>query len=167
MGWLISYLGVAREVAAFMLSVTDTRIGSMLMIMGFLLIVCTVLSPVTAVIIFLPIIQQIATAGGIDQVHLGLIVILSLALGLVTPRYGICPLLASQIGEVSAPRAFLAILPLIGLVLCIIVMGIVLPGLFLFLPRTCMPNAFPGAEYGGPLRRRYRPSNTRRFECAM
>ncbi len=144
MGWLISYLGVAREVAEFILSVTETRIGLLLMIMGFLLIVGTVLSPVTAVIIFLPILQQIGTAGGIDQVHMGLIVILSLALGLVTPPYGICLLIASQIGEVSAPRAFLAILPLIGLVLGIIVAGIVFPGLFLFLPRTFMPSAFPG-----------------------
>ncbi len=144
MGWLISYLGVAREVAEFILSVTDMRIGLLLMIMGFLLIVGTVLSPVTAVIIFLPILQQIGTAGGIDQVHLGLIVILSLALGLVTPPYGICLLIASQIGEVSAPRAFVAILPLIGLVLCIIVAGIVFPGLFLFLPRLFMPSAFPG-----------------------
>ncbi|TVQ38827.1 MAG: TRAP transporter large permease [Geminicoccaceae bacterium] len=144
MGWLISYLGVAREVADFILSVTTTRTGLLLMIMGFMLIIGTVLSPITAVIIFLPIIQEIGRFGGIDQIHLGLIVILSLALGLVTPPYGICLLIASQIGEISAPRAFVAVLPLIGLVLLIIIAGILFPGLFLFLPRTFMPAAFPG-----------------------
>jgi TRAP-type C4-dicarboxylate transport system permease large subunit len=143
MGWLISYLGLARDVAEFIVSVTDTRIGLMLMVAGFLLIIGTVLSPVTAVIIFLPIIQSIATFGGIDPVHMGLTVVLTLTLGLVTPPYGICLLIATQIGNVSMPAAFLAILPLILLVLLIIAAGIVFPGLFLFLPQTFLPEAFP------------------------
>jgi tripartite ATP-independent transporter DctM subunit len=143
MGWLISYLGLARDVAEFIVSVTDTRIGLMLMVAGFLLIIGTVLSPVTAVIIFLPIIQSIATFGGIDPVHMGLTVVLTLTLGLVTPPYGICLLIATQIGNVSMPAAFLAILPLILLVLLIIAAGIVFPGLFLLLPQTFLPEAFP------------------------
>jgi TRAP-type C4-dicarboxylate transport system permease large subunit len=144
MGWLISYLGIAREVAEFILSITDTRVGLTLMIMGFMLIVGTVLSPVTAVIIFLPIIQSIGNIGGIDQVHLGLVVVLSLTLGFITPPNGICLLIATQIGNVSTPRAFMAILPLIGLVLAIIVAGILMPGLFMYLPWTFLPDAFPG-----------------------
>lgn len=143
MGWLISYLGIATDAATFILSVTDTRIGLMLMIMGFMLIIGTVLSPVTAAIIFLPIIQSIGNVGGIDQVHLGLIVILSLTLGLITPPYGICLLIATQIGNVSSLRAFVAIMPLIGLVMAIIVLGIVFPGLFMYLPWTFLPDAFP------------------------
>ena len=144
MGWLIAYMGVAREVAGFITTVTDTRIGLMLMVAGCLLVVGTVLSPVTAVIIFLPIIQQIARMGGIDEVHMGLICVLTLTLGLVTPPYGICLLIATQIGNVTTPQAFRAILPLIGLVLTIIVAGIVFPGLFLSLPWLLMPEAFPG-----------------------
>ena len=144
MGWLISYLGIADEVARFILSVTDARIGIMLMVMAFMLIIGTVLSPVTAVIIFLPIIQSICVAADINQIHMALIVILSLTLGLVTPPYGICLLIASQIGAVSTPRAFVAILPLIGLVMLIILAGILIPDLFLFLPQTIMPEAFGG-----------------------
>lgn len=143
MGWLISYLGIAREVSEFILSVTSSQTGIFLLIVGFMLVIGTVLSPVTAVIIFLPILQNIGTIAGIDQIHLGVIVILTLALGLVTPPYGICLLIATQIGEVSTPRAFMAILPLIGLVLLIILAGILIPDLFLFLPRAFMPNAFP------------------------
>jgi tripartite ATP-independent transporter DctM subunit len=143
MGWLISYLGLARDVAEFIVSVTDTRIGLMLMVAGFLLIIGTVLSPVTAVIIFLPIIQSISTFGGIDPVHMGLIVVLTLTLGLVTPPYGICLLIATQIGNVSMPAAFVAIMPLIVLVILIIVAGIVFPSLFLFIPQTFLPEAFP------------------------
>ncbi|WP_209428337.1 TRAP transporter large permease [Pararhodobacter sp. SW119] len=142
MGWLIAYLGIARDVAEFITSVTDTRIGLMLMVGFFLLIVGTVLSPVTAVIIFLPIIQSIANSGGIDQVHMGLIVVLTLTLGLITPPYGICLLIATQIGEISMPRAFVAVLPMIAMVIAIIAAGVVWPALFLTLPWTLMPEAF-------------------------
>ncbi|MCP1313887.1 MULTISPECIES: TRAP transporter large permease [unclassified Halomonas] len=142
MGWLISYLGIAQEVANFILSVTDSRIGIMLLVMGFMLVIGTVLSPVTAVIIFLPIIQGLCLAADINQVHMALVVILSLTLGLITPPYGICLLIATQIGEVSMPRAFLAVLPLIGLILLVIIALILLPSVFLFLPQMMFPKAF-------------------------
>lgn len=142
MGWLISYLGIAQEVASFILSVTDSRIGIMLLVMGFMLVIGTVLSPVTAVIIFLPIIQGLCLAADINQVHMALVVILSLTLGLITPPYGICLLIATQIGEVSMPRAFLAVLPLIGLILAVIIALILLPSVFLFLPQMMFPKAF-------------------------
>ena len=144
MGWLIAYLGIAREVAAFITGFTDSRIGLMLMVCACLLVVGTVLSPVTAVIIFLPIIQEIARFGGIDQVHMGLICVLTLILGLVTPPYGICLLIATQIGDITMPKAFRAIMPLIGIVLSIIVAGIVFPALFMAIPWAVMPEAFPG-----------------------
>lgn len=142
MGWLISYLGIAQEVANFILSVTESRIGIMLMVMGFMLVIGTVLSPVTAVIIFLPIIQGLCLAADINQIHMGLVVILSLTLGLITPPYGICLLIATQIGEVSMPRAFMAVLPLIGLILAVIIALILLPSVFLFLPHMMFPKAF-------------------------
>ncbi|PRY65749.1 tripartite ATP-independent transporter DctM subunit [Vreelandella songnenensis] len=142
MGWLISYLGIAQEVASFILSVTDHRVGIMLMVMFFMLVIGTVLSPVTAVIIFLPIIQGICVAADINQIHMALVVILSLTLGLITPPYGICLLIATQIGEVSMPRAFMAVLPLVGLIMLVILALILLPGVFLYLPQLMFPKAF-------------------------
>ncbi|WP_193091434.1 TRAP transporter large permease [Halomonas colorata] len=142
MGWLISYLGIAQDVANFILSVTDHRVGIMLMVMFFMLVIGTVLSPVTAVIIFLPIIQGICIAADINQIHMALVVILSLTLGLITPPYGICLLIATQIGEVSMPRAFMAVLPLVGLIMAVILALILLPSVFLFLPQMMFPKAF-------------------------
>jgi len=125
----------------FVTSVTETRIRLVLLVGGFLLVVGTVLSPVTAVIIFMPIIQSIATLGDTDQIHMGLIVVLTLTLELVTPPYGICLLIATQIGGIPTPQAFIAILPLVGMALTIIVAGIVFPGLFLYLPWTLLPGS--------------------------
>ncbi|MGP9806956.1 TRAP transporter large permease [Halomonas sp. AOP12-C2-37] len=142
MGWLISYLGIAQEVADFILSVTQARVGIMLLVMFFMLVIGTVLSPVTAVIIFLPIIQGLCVSADINQIHMGLVVILSLTLGLITPPYGICLLIATQIGEVSMGRAFVAVMPLIMLIMLVIIAMIMLPSVFLYLPQMMFPKTF-------------------------
>jgi len=144
MGWLISYLGVARLVANGIIGFSDAPTVILLLMMGFMLVIGTVLSPITAIIIFMPIIQEIAIAADINQVHMALVVCLSLALGLVTPPYGICLLIAAQIGEVSMPRAFMAILPIVALTILMIITVIVVPGPYLFLAKTFVPNVFAG-----------------------
>lgn len=144
MGWLIAYLNIATDIANFILSVTDSPFGVLMMISAFLVIVGTVLSPVTAVIIFLPIIQKLGTVAGINDVHLGLIVILSLTTGLVTPPYGISLLIACQIAEISATRAFVAVIPVLCITFGMIALGALLPDLLLFLPKLVMPEAFAG-----------------------
>lgn len=144
MGWLISYLGVARLVADGIIGFADDPTVILLLMMGFMLVIGTVLSPITAIIIFMPIIQEIGMAAEINQVHMALVVCLSLALGLVTPPYGICLLIAAQIGEVSMPRAFVAILPIVLLTILLIVTVIFVPGPYLFLAKTFVPNVFAG-----------------------
>lgn len=144
MGWLISYLGVARLVAGGIIEFADSPTIILILMMAFMLVIGTVLSPITAIIIFMPIIQEITQAAGINQIHMALVVCLSLALGLVTPPYGICLLIAAQIGEVSMPRAFLAILPIVALTILVIVTVIFIPGPYLFLARMFVPNVFVG-----------------------
>ncbi len=143
MGWLISYLGVAREIAEFISSVSQKDWGVLIMLMIFSLIVGTVLSPMTAVIIFLPIIKELGLVAQIPDIHLALVVCLSLAIGLTTPPYGICLLIAAQIGEVDMPRAFRAVLPIVLITVGIILLVIFLPSVFMFLPKTFFPEAFP------------------------
>ena len=141
-GWLIAYLNAPIIVANWILSLTNSYYGVYTMIVLFLLLVGTFLSPLTAVIIFLPILQRMGDSVGIHPLHLGVIVNLTLSLGLITPPYGICLLIASQLGGISTPRAFLAIIPMIFLTIGVIVLGIIFPELFLFIPRFFMPTSF-------------------------
>ncbi len=142
MGWLIAYLNIASDVATLILSITHSSFGILMLITAFLIVVGTVLSPVTAVIIFLPIIQELGNVGNINDVHLGLIVVLSLTMGLVTPPYGICLLVACQIGQLSAAKAFGAVIPIIGITLATIVLGALFPDIFLIVPKLFIPEAF-------------------------
>ena len=143
MGWLIAYLNIAQDVANLILSITDSPVGVYLMLVGFLLVMGTVLSPITAVIIFLPILQHLGDVIGTNPIQLGLVVVMCLTLGQVTPPYGICLLIAAQIGEISAVRAFVAAAPILLIVLTAILIGILAPELYLYLPSTFFPEAFP------------------------
>jgi TRAP-type C4-dicarboxylate transport system permease large subunit len=142
MGWLIAYLDAPAMAADYMLGISTSYYGVYAMLVIFLLIIGTFLSPVASIIIFLPIIQGLGNAAGIHPLHLGIIVCLTLALGQITPPYGICLLIACQLGEISMPSAFLATVPILLLALGVIALGIVFPDLFLFLPKLLMPSAF-------------------------
>ncbi len=141
-GWLISYLGAADLVVQFILSVTDNPYGIMLMLIGFLLLIGTVLNPISAVLIFLPIIQGLGTTAGVNPVHLGVLTTVTLSVGLISPPYGVCLLIASQIGEVPLMKVIKAILPIVGLVVFVAIISLWVPDLVTGLPKLLMPKVF-------------------------
>lgn len=142
-GWLIAFLGAPQLLADWVLGITTSYLGIYLLLVAFLLIIGTFLSPITAIIIFLPVFQELAKVAHFNSVHLGLIVVLTLSLGMVTPPYGTCLMITSQLGEIKMSEAFESVFPILVITVGIIVLGIIFPDLFLFLPRLLVPMAFP------------------------
>lgn len=141
-GWLIAYLGAAQLVVDFITSLTTNPYLIMLLLIGFLLLIGTVLNPISAVLIFLPIIQTLGTTAGIDPVHLGVLTVIVLSVGLVTPPYGICLLIAAQIGEVNIGRAMLAAIPICALTVLIACISLWVPDIVIGLPKIFLPKYF-------------------------
>ncbi|MEZ5824372.1 MAG: TRAP transporter large permease [Geminicoccaceae bacterium] len=141
-GWMIAYLGAAQIVVDFILGVTSNGLAVMLLLIGFLLLVGMVLNPISATLIFLPIIQSLSEVAGVDPVHMGIISTITLSVGLITPPYGICLLIASQIGEVPLSRAMLSAAPICLLTILVAVTSLFVPGLVLGLPRLLLPELF-------------------------
>lgn len=141
-GWMIAYLGAAQIVVEFITGVTQNPYGIMLMLIGFLLLVGTVLNPIAATLIFLPIIQALGNQAGYNPVHLGVLSTIVLSVGLVTPPYGICLLIASQIGEVRLGKAMLAVLPICALTLLVACLSLWFPQIVLGLPMWFVPQFF-------------------------
>lgn len=142
-GWLIAYLGASEIIVNFITSRTDSPLGIMLLLIGFLLLIGTVLNPISAVLIFLPIIQALSETAGVNPVHMGVLATIVLSVGLITPPYGICLLIASKIGDVPLGRAMVAVLPIVGLTVFVAILTLFVPDLVLALPRYLAPNLFP------------------------
>src|SRR5690625_7974937 len=76
---------------------------------------------IPAMILFVPVVLPTALEFGIDPVHLGLIVVITLAIGLITLLYGLCLLIAAQIGEISIERSFVSVIPYIAIILVVLI----------------------------------------------
>jgi tripartite ATP-independent transporter DctM subunit len=141
-GWLIAYLEGPERIVALIQSITASYYGVFFAIIILLLLLGTFLSPIVIIIIFLPIIQALGNLAGIHPVHLGVVAVMTLAIGLITPPYGICLLIAVAIAEISVLEAFRACFLLILFFIGIIILCVVFPDLVLFIPRTFMPRFF-------------------------
>lgn len=141
-GWLIGYLNFPSIITGYVLSITTSYVGIMVMLILVLSILGMLLNPATIIIAFMPVMLDLGKAAQIHPLHLGIIVNLVLALAVITPPYGTSLLLAAQIGNISTMEAFWATLPMLILAILIIFVGVIFPDLFLFLPKILMPNAF-------------------------
>lgn len=141
-GWLIAYLGASKIVVEFILGVTQNSVLIVLLLIGFLLLVGMVLNPISATLIFLPIIQALGGTAGMNDVHMGVLSTIVLSVGLITPPYGICLLIASQIAGASLGRCMLAAAPICLLTILIAVLSIFFPDIVLLLPKLMYPNLF-------------------------
>jgi len=133
-GWLVAYLGAPELVGDWVEGVSSNPIVLLSMVALLLLVLGTFMSEIATIIIFTPIFLQIQELGNIDPVHMGLVVVMTLCLGLVTPPLGICLLIASKIAEVRFMTAVKAALPLIAVFMVMVFIIILLPGIVLFIP---------------------------------
>lgn len=137
--WVLAYLEVPQTIETIVLGLELSPTIVLLSIMVLFVIVGTFESGIASIIIFLPIIQPMANGAGLDPVHVGVIVCMTLALGLITPPYGLCLFVAARIGRISVEKAFVTVLPWVVLFLIIDVLCVIFPDLVLFLPTLLVP----------------------------
>ena len=99
-----------------------------------LLCVGMFIDPTAAIILFAPILSKVAIAVGIDPVHFGVIMILNLNLGLLTPPLGICLFAAEEIADCGLPALIRETLPFLLVSFLVLILVTYLPGLSLWLP---------------------------------
>ncbi len=142
LGELLSYYQLNVLVQNFFLGLAGGRLVFLLVVVAFFLFVGTFMDAVPAMILFVPIILPSAVALGISPVILGLIIVVTLALGLVTPPYGLCLLLASSISGITIEDAFKGTLPYFLSSLVVLLLMLLFPNLWLAIPSALFPGLF-------------------------
>lgn len=134
LGELLSYYQIATLAQTFFAENISARWVFLLLIILFFLVVGTFMDAIPAMILFVPIVLPASEAFGIDPVHLGLIVVMTLAVGLATPPYGLCLLIASKIAGLSIERSFVAVIPYLLIILAVLLLIAFVPGLVFIIP---------------------------------
>lgn len=122
LGELMSYYQLGTAAQEFFTNNINSKWVFLLIVIAFFLFVGTFMDAIPAMILFVPVILPTALQFGVDPVHLGLIVVITLAVGLVTPPYGLCLLLAAKIGNLSIERSFVAVIPYILIILAVLLL---------------------------------------------
>lgn len=124
---------IPMQITEMLLNITDNWIVALMIINVILLIVGTFMETAAAILILTPILAPVATALGIDLVHFGIIMIVNLAIGYITPPVGLNLFVANKIAGTKFEGVVRAIIPFVlVMVVCILIISFV-PALSLWL----------------------------------
>ncbi|MDP2263974.1 MAG: TRAP transporter large permease [Hydrogenophaga sp.] len=133
--WMLTAEGITADVASWILGVTDEQWQFLLLANLLMLFVGLFLEPVAAITILVPILLPVVLQLGIDPMHFGLVMVLNLMIGLITPPVGLVLFIMARIGEMTLERTLVALLPwFVPLVASLIIITYV-PAVTLWLPR--------------------------------
>lgn len=127
--WLLASEQIPQQISAAMLQLSDNKYVILLMIIGLLLIVGMFLDSGPALILLVPVLVPIASALQINLTQFGLMMVITLTIGLLTPPVGTALYVASNTSGVPLGRLSVAILPFIGVMLVVLLLIAFIPGL--------------------------------------
>lgn len=114
---VLTLMQVPQEVSSFILGNFSNKIIILLVINAFLLLVGMVMDTTPAILILTPILLPIAQGIGMDSIQFGVIMVVNLAVGFVTPPIGVNLFVASALTDVPVMEIVQKALPMIGLFL--------------------------------------------------
>jgi TRAP-type C4-dicarboxylate transport system permease large subunit len=133
-GWMLTATRATEMIAAWVLSVTSTPWGFLLLANLLMLFVGCFLEPTAAITILVPILLPIVHKLGIDPVHFGLVMVLNLMIGLLHPPMGLVLFVLARVAKLSVERTTMAILPWLVPLLISLVIVTYIPSISLWLP---------------------------------
>ena len=142
LGELLSYYHLNVLVQQLFVNLAAGKLVFLLIVVAFFMFVGTFMDAVPAMILFVPIILPTATSLGISPIILGLVIVVTLALGLVTPPYGLCLLLAGTISGITIEESFKGVLPYFLSSLAVLALLVLFPEFWLAIPAALFPALF-------------------------
>ncbi len=137
--WLIASQNVPAAIAGLLHQATNSPLVFLLLMNLLLIFIGMFMEGISAILVMVPVLLPIAVSFGIDPLHFGVIVVMNLSIGMITPPYGITLYVASSV----ANRSVLQVSRKIGLPLTLIFAILMLttfwPELVTYLPDMFIP----------------------------
>lgn len=136
--WVLTLDQVPMKVSGLLLGLSDNPLVLLLLVNILLLVVGMVLESIAAILIIAPIIAPALTAAGVDPLQLGIVFVLNLMIGLLTPPVGMSLYMITIITRMPIGRVIAGVMPFfIPLLLSLLVVSAV-PALSTWLPELLM-----------------------------
>ncbi|MDR1179632.1 MAG: TRAP transporter large permease [Spirochaetales bacterium] len=133
-GWTLSRAQIPQTLARALISLTDSPLLILLLMNVFLLIVGCFIEGLAALVVLVPIIMPILQSVGINPVHFGVVMVLNITIGAITPPVGTYLYIMTKVADMSFENVVKGVLPWIVPLLIVLLVITLLPGTVLWLP---------------------------------
>jgi tripartite ATP-independent transporter DctM subunit len=137
-GWLLLRTGLTIKVTTGISQLTTDPLALLIVINIFLLVIGCFMETVVAILIITPMLMPVITKVGIDPLHFGLVMVLNLMIGLLTPPFGVVLFVMVGVSGLSFERIVRATLPFILPLLVVLALITFFPPLVTWLPNLVM-----------------------------
>lgn len=134
-GYMMTLMQIPMKVTAFLTEFSDNKYVILLLINVLLLFLGTLMDMSPLILILTPILLPVVTVLGIDPVHFGMIMMVNLGIGLITPPVGSVLFVGSAISKLKIGVITQAMMPFFIALLVVLMMVTYLPWLSLWLPK--------------------------------
>lgn len=137
-GYIMTLMQIPLKITGVLASLSDNRYVILMAINILLLGLGTLMDMAPLILIMTPILMPVVKSIGVDPVHFGMIMMVNLSIGLLTPPVGGLLFVGSAVGRVTIEQLVKTLLPFFGVLLAILMAVTYIPALSLWLPEVML-----------------------------
>ena len=122
LGHILMYYNVPDAMLNLLSMITDNKYIIIAILIGFFLVLGTFMDTGATILILTPMIMPIIRQHGIDPIHFGIVMIVTLAIGFLTPPVGVNLFVGCSIGKITIERLSVSVLPFVGAMIAVLVL---------------------------------------------
>jgi tripartite ATP-independent transporter DctM subunit len=135
-GYIMTLMQIPLKITTFFTSLSSNPLVILAMINIMLLILGTLMDMAPLILILTPILLPVVKVLGIDPVHFGMIMMVNLGIGLITPPVGAVLFVGSAVAKLKIEQVVIAMKPFFVIMLLVLLLVTYIPAISLWLPRT-------------------------------
>src|SRR5690242_10612049 len=133
-GYVMALMQMPAHITAFFLTLSDNKYVILMLINVMLLVLGCLMDMAPLILICTPILLPVVMKLGVDPVHFGMIMLLNLGIGLLTPPVGAVLFVGCAVGKVKLEEVMRGIWPFYGVMFAVLMLVTFIPALSLWLP---------------------------------
>jgi tripartite ATP-independent transporter DctM subunit len=137
-GYIMTLMQIPLKITQMFTAMSDNRYVILLSINILLLALGTLMDMAPLILILTPILLPVVKTLGVDPVHFGMIMMVNLGIGLITPPVGTVLFVGSAVARLSIEKVVQALLPFFGALLFVLMLVTYVPEISLWLPRLLL-----------------------------
>lgn len=134
-GYVMALMQIPAKVTAFFLTLSHNKEVILMLLNVLMLILGCLMDMAPLLLILTPIMLPVVTTLGVDPVHFGMIMLLNLGIGLLTPPVGATLFVGCAVGKVSMEQVMRGIWPFYGVMFVVLMLVTYVPSISLWFPR--------------------------------